>query len=154
MAVMAGYHYTCQPSIPPVYHFPDDQQPPSTYLATSPSPSSLAPSHNHPRTPLHLITYPPEHPPAPPESPPPLPTLSSTPPHPSFPPPAYSHHSSPAREGVTIIVKCPSLNSSWWCLKLYATVCGGMGAILSSLWVLGHGYVLFHTESRELRIQR
>jgi hypothetical protein len=30
----------------------------------------------------------------------------------------------------------------------------GMGVLLSSLWVVGHTYVLYHTEDKELRIQR
>ena len=41
-----------------------------------------------------------------------------------------------------------------WCLKLYCLVFGGLGTILSFLWVVFHFYVLGETDSVDLRIQR
>ena len=71
------------------------------------------------------------------------------------PPPSYTHHSSLSpSSGVTILLSCPRLSSCSWVLKLYAKVCGGMGVLLSTLWVVGHTYVLYQTEDKELRIQR
>ena len=76
-------------------------------------------------------------------------------PHPSLPPPAYSRHPSiTPSEGLTILLKFPRLTSCKWCLKLYAMVCSGMGVIFSSLWVVGHSYVLSHTQGDSLKIQR
>ena len=40
------------------------------------------------------------------------------------------------------------------CVKLYATVCGGCGAILAFLWLCGHTYVLIQTRDPELKTQR
>ena len=74
---------------------------------------------------------------------------------PSIHPPSYTRHSSISpNSGVTILLSCPSLSSYSWVLKLYAKVFGGMGVLLSTLWVVGHTYVLYQTEDKELRIQR
>ena len=78
---------------------------------------------------------------------------SPPPPHPSIPPPAYTPKTN-SSEGVTILLKCPHLSSFSWCLRLYAMVCGGMGVIFSILWVVGHSYVLVHSEDTDLRAQR
>ena len=81
--------------------------------------------------------------------PPPLPS------RPLLPPPAYTPlPTQPVHDGVTILLRCPHLSSCSWCLRLYCTVCGGMGAILSTLWVCGHCYVLTHTVEGSLRTQR
>ena len=79
---------------------------------------------------------------------------SPPPPHPSLPPPAYTNQSLPPSDGVTILLSCPRLSSWSWCLKLYAMVVGGVGAILSILWVVGHGYVPAQTGESSLRMQR
>ena len=77
------------------------------------------------------------------------------PPNASNSPPAYaSHNAIPSTPPVTILFSCPSLSSCSWFLKLYTSVCGGMGAILSGLFVVGHGYVLCQTEDTDLRTQR
>ena len=70
-------------------------------------------------------------------------------------PPAYTSYP-PISENdqVTILVKLPRLSSCKWCLKLYATVFGGCGALFSFLWLFGHIYVLFQTEDSDLRWQR
>ena len=78
-----------------------------------------------------------------------------SPPHPSIQPPSYTPKISDSpSSNVTILLSCPPLSSSYWCLKLYATVCGGMGVLLTSLWVVGHTYVLYQTEDKDLGIQR
>ena len=78
-----------------------------------------------------------------------------SPPDPEAPPPSYTRHSSiPSSSRVTILVSCPNLSSWSWLLSLYGSVCGGMGVLLSSVWVGGHGYVLHHTVDKDLRIQR
>ena len=41
-----------------------------------------------------------------------------------------------------------------WCLKLYCLVFGGLGSILSFLWVIFHFYVLGETDSIDLQLQR
>lgn len=94
-----------------------------------------------------------QHRPAPP--PPTNGPPTAPPPHPSVPPPAYSE-TKPVEEGdqVTILLKCPKVSSYLWCIKLYATVCGGCGSILSFLWLIGHLYVLFQTQDSELKTQR
>ena len=94
----------------------------------------------------------------------------------SFPQPTFR----PARCGdngangeadqVTILLRCPRASSClWWvpagvtavwprhcarCVSLYAAVCGGCGAVLGLLWLLGHVYVLTHTLDPELRTHR
>ena len=40
------------------------------------------------------------------------------------------------------------------CVSLYAAVCGGCGAALGLLWLVGHLYVLTHTLDPELRTHR
>ena len=75
------------------------------------------------------------------------------PPHPSLPPPSYTPTARPSSD-LTIQLSCPSLSSCWWCLKLYTMVMGGMGVVLTSLWVVGHTYVLTQTEDKDLRIHR
>ena len=74
---------------------------------------------------------------------------------PPIPPPSYSrHHSLPPNDQVTIILKFPSFSSFQWYLSLYSKVMGGMGMLSSTLWVVGHGYVLSKTEDEGLRMQR
>ena len=81
--------------------------------------------------------------------------LPPLPPDTYIPPPSYTRHSSISpSSGVTILLSCPRLSSCSWVLKLYAKVFGGMGVLLSTLWVVGHTYVLYQTEDKELRIQR
>ena len=75
------------------------------------------------------------------------------PPHPSVPPPSYAA-TTRGNSDVTILLSCPSLPSCWWCLKLYTMVVGGMGVVMTSLWVVGHTYVLIQTEDKDLRIHR
>ena len=112
-------------------------------------PRSSISIHSSPVSINHHLSLSPPHP-SPPHPPP-----SSTPPHPSIPPPAYTRHCSISpSEGVTILLKCPSLSSFSWCLRLYAMVFGGMGVIFSILWVVGQGYVLGQTVEAELRAQR
>ena len=75
--------------------------------------------------------------------------------HPSTPPPSYTRDSSISpSSGVTILLSCPCLSSYSRCLRLYGAMCGGTGFFLSSLWVVGHTYVLYHTEDKELMMQR
>ena len=40
------------------------------------------------------------------------------------------------------------------CVSLYAAVCGGCGAALGLLWLVGHLYVLTHTLDPELRTHK
>ena len=68
-------------------------------------------------------------------------------------PPSYSRHPS-TQDRVTIVLKCPSLSSLQWCLSLYSLVMGGVGMLFTSLWVVGHGYVLTQTQEGQLRVQR
>lgn len=80
------------------------------------------------------------------------------------PPPPYntefSHHHSRKmysphpQDRIELRIACPSLSSLRWCLKLYCLVFGGLGTILSFLWVVFHFYVLGETDSVDLRIQR
>ena len=81
-----------------------------------------------------------------------IPHSSPAPPHTSLPPPAYTRRCSIAPSSqVTILLKCPRLYSCRWCLKLYAMVCG---VLFSTLWLVGHVYVLSQTEDKDLRMQR
>ena len=79
---------------------------------------------------------------------------TAPPPHPCVPPPAYCEHKTEPEENVTILLSCPHLSSYLWVLKLYSTVCGGCGTILSFLWLVGHLYVLIQTQDSELKTQR
>ena len=79
-------------------------------------------------------------------------------------PPAYRAR----EEGVTIVLRCPRLSSLklWLAVYLCVTVItsrttrsvsrvqAGIGISLSSLWVIGHLYVLSHTSEYSLREQR
>ena len=77
------------------------------------------------------------------------------PPHTDMPPPSYSHkNTDPSNSEVTILLSCPSLSSCWWCLKLYTMLVGVIGVVMTSLWVLGHTYVLAQTEDKDLRVHR
>ena len=56
--------------------------------------------------------------------------------------------------GVTIILKCPRVSSLHLFLSVYLCVMGGLGSVISGLWVTGHVYVLSHTSEYSLREQR
>ena len=68
---------------------------------------------------------------------------------------AYSYqgpNTRPFNERSFIIkFKCPVISSINWCLKLYSLVLGGLGLLLSFIWVCFHLYVLSHTNLQELR---
>lgn len=64
------------------------------------------------------------------------------------------HDYSDYSESVVINVRCPSLLSLSWCLKLYSLVLGGLGLAISALWVCFQLYVLSQTTRQELRILR
>jgi len=85
----------------------------------------------------------------------------------SPPPPYNTHHTKHSyvsggrkypqdsdSERIELRIQCPTINSLRWCLKLYCLVFGGLGTILSSLWVVFHLYVLGETDSTDLRLQR
>merc|ERR1711953_1363149 len=57
-------------------------------------------------------------------------------------------------EGVTIVLRCPRVYSLELWLAVYLCVTAGIGISLSSLWVIGHIYVLCHTSEYSLREQR
>ena len=79
----------------------------------------------------------------------------SHPPLPHLPPPSYTSQPSISNnDRVTIVLKCPNISSLHWCLSLYSLVLGGIGMIFSTLWVVGHGYVLSQTNEGGLRVQR
>jgi len=92
-------------------------------------------------------------------------------------PPSYSRHPHPPQQthsstainnqsttnrrvhhqgegGVTIILKCPRVSSLHLFLSVYLCVMGGLGSVISGLWVTGHVYVLSHTSEYSLREQR
>jgi len=57
-------------------------------------------------------------------------------------------------DSVEIKLRCPRISSFRWCLKLYSLVLGGLGLILSFIWVCFQLYVLSQTTNYELRLQR
>ena len=86
----------------------------------------------------------------------------------SAPPPSYRQREE-GEEGVTIVLRCPRVSSLelWLAVYLCVTVItstpltspaccvqAGIGISLSSLWVIGHIYVLCHTSEYSLREQR
>ena len=56
--------------------------------------------------------------------------------------------------GLEIQLRCPRFSSFGWCLRLYILVLGGLGLLLSSIWVCFQLYVLSQTTNTELRLQR
>ena len=67
---------------------------------------------------------------------------------------AYSYQNTTTgveSEGLVIKLKCPGVLSFKWCLKLYSLVLGGLGLLLSFIWVCFHLYVLSQTSLQELR---
>ena len=70
---------------------------------------------------------------------------------------SYSYQNTPT-DGVTdswfIKLKCPGISSFDWCIKLYSLVLGGLGVLLSFIWVCFHLYVLSQTSLQELRQHR
>ena len=57
-------------------------------------------------------------------------------------------------DSLVIKLRCPRLSSLRWCLKLYSLVLGGLGLLLSFVWVCFHLYVLSQTTTQELRLLR
>jgi len=57
-------------------------------------------------------------------------------------------------DSLVIKLRCPRLSSIRWCLKLYSLVLGGLGLLLSFVWVCFHLYVLSQTTTQELRLLR
>ena len=57
-------------------------------------------------------------------------------------------------DSLEIKLRCPRISSFHWCLKLYSLVLGGLGLILSFIWVCFQLYVLSQTTNYELRLQR
>ena len=67
---------------------------------------------------------------------------------------AYSYQETPTSvdsDGLVIKLRCPGILSFKWCLKLYSLVLGGLGLLLSFIWVFFHVYVLSQTSLQELR---
>ena len=66
----------------------------------------------------------------------------------------YSYQNPPTRadsDSLVIKLRCPGILSFQWCLKLYSLVLGGLGLLLSFIWVFFHVYVLSQTSLQELR---
>ena len=57
-------------------------------------------------------------------------------------------------DSLEIKLRCPRITSFGWCLKLYSLVLGGLGLLLSFVWVCFQLYVLSQTTNTELRLQR
>ena len=57
-------------------------------------------------------------------------------------------------DSLEIKLRCPRISSFGWCLRLYSLVLGGLGLLLSSIWVCFQLYVLSQTTNTELRLQR
>ena len=67
---------------------------------------------------------------------------------------AYSYQDTPtgaSSDSMVIKLRCPGVLSFKWCLKLYSMVMGGLGLLLSFIWVCFHLYVLSKTSLQELR---
>ena len=67
---------------------------------------------------------------------------------------AYSYQNTPKSvdsDSLVIKLRCPGILSFKWCLKLYSLVLGGLGLLLSFIWVCFHLYVLSQTSLQELR---
>ena len=78
-------------------------------------------------------------------------SIASNPPRIEY---AYSYQDTPTSvdsDGLVIKVRCPGILSIKWCLKLYSLVLGGLGLLLSFIWVCFHVYVLGQTSLQELR---
>ena len=61
---------------------------------------------------------------------------------------AYSYQNPPLdgeSDSLVIKLRCPRISSIKWCLKLYSLVLGGLGLLLSFVWVCFHLYVLSQT---------
>ncbi|XP_023334546.1 uncharacterized protein LOC111706027 [Eurytemora carolleeae] len=72
-------------------------------------------------------------------------------------PPVYSYQYNTCQEeddSIEFKLRCPSITSFRWCLKLYSLVLGGLGTFLSFIWVCFHLYVLSQTEIHDLRMMR
>jgi len=70
---------------------------------------------------------------------------------------SYSYQNTPTggdSDSLVIKLRCPGISSFKWCLKLYSLVLGGLGLLLSFIWVCFHLYVLSQTSLQELRQQR
>lgn len=70
---------------------------------------------------------------------------------------AYSYQNTPLdgeSDSLVIKLRCPRISSIKWCLKLYSLVLGGLGLLLSFVWVCFHLYVLSQTTTQELRLLR
>ena len=73
---------------------------------------------------------------------------------------SYSNRSPVGLEGkgendsLKIKLQCPRILSFSWCLRLYILVLGGLGLLLSFIWVCFQLYVLSQTTNTELRLQR
>ena len=57
-------------------------------------------------------------------------------------------------DSLEIQLRCPRISSFGWCLRLYSLVLGGLGLLLSFIWVCFQLYVLSQTTNPELRMQR
>ena len=57
-------------------------------------------------------------------------------------------------DSLEIKLRCPRISSFGWCLRLYSLVLGGLGLLLSSIWICFQLYVLSQTTNTELRLQR
>ena len=84
------------------------------------------------------------------------PQYRETPLPPSYPGSSSEGHSSrvPSTDTVTIILSCPSSSSLTTYLSLYAVVMAGLVSGLSSLWIVGHIFVLLNTSEHGLKLQR
>ena len=57
-------------------------------------------------------------------------------------------------DSLEIKLRCPRISSFGWCLRLYSLVLGGLGLLLSFIWICFQLYVLSQTTNTELRLQR
>ena len=70
---------------------------------------------------------------------------------------SYSYQNNPPggdTDSLVIKLRCPTISSFTWCLKLYSMVLGFLGIGLSFIWIFFHLYVCSQTSLQELRHQR
>ena len=65
---------------------------------------------------------------------------------------SYGYQNTPTggdTDSLVIKLKCPGISLFKWCLKLYSLDLGGLGLLISFIWVCFHLYVLSQTSLQE-----